>query len=58
MEENSNKPPTAREFEINMEDKMKDIEFTGDIEALLRPEIDYNQKEAYEHIYRALIQYM
>jgi len=58
MEENDNKPPTAREFELNMIEKMKDREFTGDIDALLRPEIEYDQEEAYEHIYNSLIQHI
>jgi predicted nucleotidyltransferase component of viral defense system len=58
MEENDNRPPTAREFELNMEEKMQDREFTGDIVALLRPKIDYDQDKAYEHIYHSLIQHI
>jgi len=58
MEENDNKPPTAREFELNMEEKMDDREFTGDITALLRPAVSYDQDEAYQHIYNTLIQHI
>ena len=35
MQEEENKAPTAREFELNLEEKMQDDEFTGDITALL-----------------------
>lgn len=55
---NENDPPTAREFELNMEEKMQDPEFTGDITALLRPEIEYDQEEAYDYIYNSLIQHI
>lgn len=58
MIENDNEPPTARQFELNMEEKMQDPEFTGDITALLRPEIEYNQEEAYDFIYNTMIQYL
>lgn len=56
MQKEGNKAPTAREFELNMEEKMKDREFAGDIIALLRPRIEFNQQGAYEHIHQALIQ--
>ncbi|SMO89989.1 nucleotidyl transferase AbiEii/AbiGii toxin family protein [Fodinibius sediminis] len=55
MEENDNRPPTGREFELNLEEKMQDREFTGDIKALLRPEIKYDQDKAYEHVFNSLI---
>lgn len=56
MEKEGNTPPTAREFELNMEEKMSDPEFTGDIAALLRPGIEYDQNRAYERVYSTLIQ--
>jgi len=55
MEQENNKAPTAREFELNMEEKMQDDEFTGEITALLRPEIEYDQDEAYERIMEDII---
>ena len=58
MEENDNRPPTGREFELNLEEKMQDKEFIGDIKALLRPEIEYDQDKAYEHVHESLIQHI
>ncbi|MCC5943020.1 MAG: nucleotidyl transferase AbiEii/AbiGii toxin family protein [Balneolaceae bacterium] len=55
MQEEENKAPTAREFELNLEEKMQDEEFTGDITALLRPEIEYDQDEAYLAITNEII---
>jgi hypothetical protein len=43
MEQEENRGPSAREFELNMEEKMKNEEFSRDITALLRPEIEYDQ---------------
>lgn len=55
MDLEENKAPTTREFELNLEEKMRDTEFTGDITALLRPEIEYNQGEAYQKIMNEVI---
>lgn len=55
MNQELNKAPTAREFELNLSEKMKDDEFTGDIMALLRPEIEYDQTHAYERVMDELI---
>lgn len=55
MEQEENRAPTAREFELNMEEKMKDEEFTGDITALLRPEIEYNHDDAHLAIMNGII---
>jgi predicted nucleotidyltransferase component of viral defense system len=41
-------PPTQKQFLQNMEAKMLDSEFLGDIAALVRPDEDYNPYEAYE----------
>lgn len=46
----------GREFELNLEEKMQDSEFTGYTKALLRPEIEYDQEKAYKHVYESLIQ--
>jgi predicted nucleotidyltransferase component of viral defense system len=48
-------PPSAREFELNLEEKMQDTDFTGDINALLRPEIEYDEKKAYQNVLNCII---
>jgi len=50
------KPPTQKEYLINMEAKMQDAEFLGDTIALLRPDAPYNPYEAYELIRTQLIE--
>ena len=45
-----NKPPTSKQFIINMKKKIEDPEFLGDIHTLLRPGIKYDYKKAYELI--------
>ena len=40
------KPPSQKEFLRNIEDKENDPNFTGDMEAILRPEINYDQEGA------------
>ena len=49
------KPPSQKEFLKNIEAKENDPDFTGDMEALLRPEIEYNQQEAFEWLKDELI---
>ncbi len=55
MDQEENKTPTAREFELNLEEKMRDTEFVGDITALLRPGIEYDQDESYRKIMNIII---
>lgn len=55
MKEEDNNAPTARQFELNLKEKMLDDEFTGDISALLRPEIKYDQNKAFQEISGQLI---
>jgi hypothetical protein len=43
---------------MNIEEKEKSTEFTGDMEALLRPEIKYNQSEAFYWLKTELIDKM
>jgi len=50
------KPPTQREYILNMEAKLKDKEFLGDTMGLLRPDIPYNPSEAYELVKTKLIE--
>lgn len=47
--------PTGREFELNMLEKEQDPDFTGDMEALLRPGIKYDQKAAFEWLKNEVI---
>ena len=49
------KPPSLKEFLINIEQKENDPNFTGDMEALLRPEIDYEQETAFEWLKSTLL---
>ena len=49
------KPPRQKEFLMNMEEKEKDPNFIGDMEALLRPEIRYDQEAAFEWLKNELI---
>ncbi len=49
------KLPTQKEFLINMENKKNDTNFTGDMEALLRIEINYNDEAAFKWLKEVLI---
>lgn len=50
------KPPSQREYILNMEAKMKDDEFLGDTTALLRPAIVYDPGDAYNVVRTELIE--
>ena len=50
------KPPTQREFMLNMEAKIQDSEFLGDTTALLRPSVSYNPQRAYELVKTTLLE--
>ena len=50
------KPPSKKEFLLNIEVKENSTEFTGDMEGLLRPEIKYNQSEAFSWLKTELIE--
>ena len=51
-----NRPPSKKEFLMNIEEKENDPNFTGDMEALLRPEIAYNQDAAFKWLENKLIE--
>ncbi len=51
-----NRPPSQKEFLLNIEEKEQDPNFTGDMEALLRPEITYNQEAAFKWLKSELIE--
>lgn len=50
-----NRPPSQKEFLINIEEKEQDPSFTGDMEALLRTGITYNQEKAFEWLKNKVI---
>lgn len=50
-----NQPPTKKQFLLNLEEKMKDSDFLGDIKALIRPDEIYDPHIAYEMIKNELI---
>lgn len=49
-------PPTQKQFLRNMEQKLQDPDFQGDIYALLRPGVKYDQNKAYEIVKSELIE--
>jgi predicted nucleotidyltransferase component of viral defense system len=48
--------PSQKEFLLNMEEKMKNDNFIGDITALLRPDEKYNQEEAFELVKKEILE--
>ena len=42
------KPPTQKQFLMNMNEKMNDSEFLSDIHAIIRPAVVYDNVKAYE----------
>ena len=51
-----NRPPSKKEFLLNIEEKEQDPNFTGDMEALLRPRITYDQEKAFEWLKSELVE--
>jgi predicted nucleotidyltransferase component of viral defense system len=51
-----NRPPSKAEFLLNIEEKENDPDFTGDMEALLRSEIAYDQAAAFEWLKNEIIE--
>ena len=49
-------PPTYKQFILNMEEKMNDMDFLGDIQNLIRPNEMFNPQEGYELIKEVLIE--
>jgi len=52
------RPPSKKEFLLNIEEKELSAEFMGDMEALLRSEIKYNQSNAFNWLKKELIEKM
>ena len=52
------KAPSYKEYVQNMQEKMNDTEFLTDVIPLLRPEISFNPQDAYQLVYKKLIDKM
>ena len=50
------KPPTAKQFIRNMEEKLADPEFTNDIFTVLKPNVEYDNQVAWELVRKTLIE--
>ena len=50
------KPPTAKQFVRNLEEKLSDFEFTNDIFTVLKPNVEYDNLTAYELVRKKLIE--
>jgi predicted nucleotidyltransferase component of viral defense system len=50
------KPPTAKQFIQNMDEKLTDTEFTNDIFSVLKPNIEYNPHTAWELVREKLVE--
>lgn len=55
MQYSTEYPPSRKEYILNMEQKISDRDFLGDTVALLRPEVKYDAKAAYELVKVKLI---
>lgn len=51
-----NRPPSQKEFLMNIEEKEQNPEFNGDMEALLRSDIEYNHGAAFKWLKNELIE--
>lgn len=49
------KPPTQKQFLANMEEKLADIEFTNDIQIVLKPGIEFDLDKAWQQVKSELI---
>ena len=56
MEHSVDKPPTQKQFLSNMEEKMKDKDFLQDIHFILKPNVEYDNVEAWEIIRKEIIE--
>lgn len=52
------RPPSQREYILNLQAKMVDSEFLGDTIALLRPDANYNPQTAYDVVKARLLVFM
>jgi len=49
------KPPTAKQFIRNMEEKLTDPDFTNDIFTVLKPNTKYNHQTAWELVKKVVL---
>lgn len=56
MQSSVDKPPTQKQFLINMAEKMTDHEFLDDIHIILKPGIEYTNEDAWEVVRREIIE--
>lgn len=56
MQFSVDKPPTQKQFLINMEEKMTDREFLEDIHFILKPGVEYNNDTAWELVRKILVE--
>lgn len=56
MEYSVDKPPTQKQYLMNMEEKMLDKEFLDDIYIILRQGIEYDNEEAWRIVKSNLIE--
>lgn len=52
------RPPSKKEFLLNMKEKRLASEFSGDMEALLRPGVNYDQEAAFDWLIDELVEKM
>lgn len=52
------KPPGKKEFLLNIEEKEKSFEFSGDMEGLIRTDVAYDQNEAFKWLKSEIINRM
>jgi hypothetical protein len=58
MEFSVDKPPTQKQFLVNMEEKMVMKEFRDDIYLILKKEVQYDDGEAWEMVRKELVEKM
>lgn len=56
MEYSVNKPPTQKQFLINMEEKIIDKEFLEDVHIVLKPGVEYENEKAWEMVRKEIIE--
>ena len=56
IEYSVDKPPTQKLFLSNIEEKMADIEFTNDIQIVLKPGVEFENEKAWKLIRKELIE--
>jgi predicted nucleotidyltransferase component of viral defense system len=55
MDFSVSQPPTYKQFILNMESKMTDPDFSGDMDSLMRPDEIYDIQEAYRIVKEKII---